>query len=280
MVTQWIPSVVMTVLISIAAWISLPKLLSGAIDRAVQHKPDERHERSRAEIRSAESSIDALRTGALSGVAARQAMLDTRKLAAVERLWAAVISMSSAKTVALMTGSVKLDELLRRSNGSDSQARTAQQFAGVMLKGLLSEGFKYDPAPDRERPFLSAQAWSLFVAYRLAISHPVMMLTLAQSGIGADQMKADPNKESLEILKVALPHFSDYIDQHGLTGLHLLIPRLEERLLQVLDADLRGVESHSVTVEAAADIIRKADAIYAGLSSARAGPTPTDLRVQ
>lgn len=279
MISQWIPSVVMTALISLTAWIGLPRLLAGAIDRTVQHKLDERLERIRAEIRSAETSIDALRTGALSGVTARQTMLDTRKLAAVERLWAAVVSMSSAKTVALMTGSVKLDELLRRSNGTDSQARSVQQFAGLMLKGLLPEGFKYDPVPDRERPFLSPQAWSLFVAYRLAISHPVMVLTLAQSGVGADEMKADP-KESLEILKAALPHFTDYIDQYGLTGLHLLIPRLEERLLQVLDADLRGVESHAVTVEAAADIIRKADAIYADLSSARTGPTPTGLRVQ
>jgi hypothetical protein len=279
MISPWIPSVVMTALISLAAWIGLPKLLAGAIDRAVQHKLDERLERIRAEIRSAETSIDALRTSALSGVTARQTMLDTRKLVAVERLWAALISMSSAKSVAVMTGSVKLDELLRRSNGTDSQARSVQQFAGLMLKGLLPEGFKYDPTPDRERPFLSAQAWSLFVAYRLAISHPVMVLTLAQSGIGADAMKADP-KEALEILKAALPHFSNYIDQYGLTGLHLLIPRLEERLLEVLDADLRGVESHAVTVEAAADIIRKADAIYAGLSSAGTGPTPTGLSVQ
>ncbi len=279
MISPWIPSVVMTALISLAAWIGLPKLLAGAIDRAVQHKLDERLERIRAEIRSAETSIDALRTSALSGVTARQTMLDTRKLVAVERLWAALISMSSAKSVALMTGSVKLDELLRRSNGTDSQARSVQQFAGLMLKGLLPEGFKYDPTPDRERPFLSAQAWSLFVAYRLAISHPVMVLTLAQSGFGADAMKADP-KEALEILKAALPHFSNYIDQYGLTGLHLLIPRLEERLLEVLDADLRGVESHAVTVEAAADIIRKADAIYAGLSSAGTGPTPTGLSVQ
>jgi hypothetical protein len=279
MISPWIPSVVMTALISLAAWIGLPKLLAGAIDRAVQHKLDERLERIRAEIRSAETSIDALRTSALSGVTARQTMLDTRKLVAVERLWAALISMSSAKSVAVMTGSVKLDELLRRSNGTDSQARSVQQFAGLMLKGLLPEGFKYDPTPDRERPFLSAQAWSLFVAYRLAISHPVMVLTLAQSGIGGDAMKADP-KEALEILKAALPHFSNYIDQYGLTGLHLLIPRLEERLLEVLDADLRGVESHAVTVEAAADIIRKADAIYAGLSSAGTGPTPTGLSVQ
>lgn len=279
MISQWIPSVVMTALISLAAWIGLPKLLTGTIDRAVQHKLDERLERIRAEIRSAETSIDALRASALSGVTARQTMLDTRKLVAAERLWAAVISMSSAKTVALMTGSVKLDEVLRRSNGTDSQARSVQQFAGLMLKGLLPEGFKYDPAPDRERPFLSAQAWSLFVAYRLAISHPVMVLTLAQSGIGADEMKADP-KDSLEILKTALPNFSDYIDMYGLTGLHLLIPRLEERLLQVLDADLRGVESHAVTVEAAADIIRKADSIYADLNSARTGPTPTALKAK
>jgi len=277
MISQWIPPVVTTTILGIAAWIGLPRLISAWIDRAVQHKLDERLERVRAEIRTAESSIDALRAGALSGVTTRQSMLDARRLVAAERLWAAVVSMHNAKTIALMSGSIKLDVLLTQSNGTGEGARGAQQFAKLFLKGLLPDGWRYDPAPDLERPFVSPQAWSIFVAYRLAVAHPVMVFTLAQTGMGAAEMQADP-AESLAVLKGALPHYSEFIDRFGLGGMHHLIPRLEERLLSVLDADLKGTDAHAGTVDAAAEIIRKAESVFANLTATSTGPTPQGLK--
>lgn len=278
MISQWIPPVVMSAILAVGAWVGLPKLLAASIERTVQHKLDERLERIRAELRSAEASIDVLRANALSGAASRQGLLDARRLVAAERLWSAVVALSSAKSLSLVAGSIKLDELLKSSEGTGSAARKVQQFASMMLKSMLPDGYKFDPTPDCERPFVSAQAWSLFVAYRMVVAHPVLFFTLAESGMGATAMKKDP-AETLAIVKAALPHFSDYIDKFGVSGFHLLIPRLEERLLEVLSSDLRGVETTSLSVDEAAEIIRKADAAFSNLTASRAGETPAELRV-
>ncbi len=278
MISTWIPPVTTTAMFALAAWIGLPKILAASIERAVQHQFDERLERLRGEIRSAETSIDALRAGALSGVTARQTMLDSRRLLAAERLWAAVNAMGSAKSLAALLGEVDLVETLKRAEGNSAEARKTQHFAAALLKSMLPGGYQFDAAPGLERPFLSAQAWSLFVAYRLAITHPVMIFTLVEKGLGSEMLKTDVT-ESLAIMKTALPEHSDYVDKHGMDGLHLLIPTLEERILQTLVGDLSGTESSDLTVAASAAILRKADALQADFQRAQAAPTPEGLQI-
>jgi len=63
-------------------------------------------------------------------------------------------------------------------------------------------------------------------------------------------------------------------------GLHLLIPKLEERLLEQLVGYLNGTKASALTVEASAVILRKADALQADFQRAQAGPTPDGLEAK
>jgi hypothetical protein len=79
--------------------------LKASIERSVQHRFDARLEELRADLRKSEEGlkselrlkegqITALRDGVLSGRAQRQALLDKRRLEAVDRLWAAFMALA------------------------------------------------------------------------------------------------------------------------------------------------------------------------------------------
>lgn len=96
---EWIPTITST-LIAIGFFIGRTWLKS-TIKRSVQHTFDQKienvrtdlrlsEERVKSEIRSKEAEISALRDGVLSGRGQRQALLDCRRLDAVERIWTRV----------------------------------------------------------------------------------------------------------------------------------------------------------------------------------------------
>jgi hypothetical protein len=86
--------------------------IKASIERSVQHGFDAKLETLRTELRkneegfksdlrSKETEISALRDGVLSGRAQRQALLDKRRLDAVECVWASVIALAPFKGVAV-----------------------------------------------------------------------------------------------------------------------------------------------------------------------------------
>src|SRR6266566_8383628 len=84
--------------------------LKASIEHSVQYSFDAKletlgadfrrsEEEQKSELRQKETQLAALRDGVLTGRAQRQALLDKRRLEAVERLWATVIALAPLATV-------------------------------------------------------------------------------------------------------------------------------------------------------------------------------------
>ncbi len=94
--SDWIPAISLS-----AVWLGVAylarDLIKSSIAKSVQHKFDEKIENLRTNLRNSEETfkgdlrakemeIAALRDGALGGLANRQALLEKRRLEAVERI--------------------------------------------------------------------------------------------------------------------------------------------------------------------------------------------------
>ncbi len=122
---EWIPAII-TVLMAIGVFAG-KNWLKARIERSVQHTFDLKLENIRADLRASEerlksdlrtkeTEISALRDGILSGRAQRQALLDQRRLEAVERIWTRVSTgLGAYKSIATMMGIVNFDAAAKRT---------------------------------------------------------------------------------------------------------------------------------------------------------------------
>ena len=117
--TDWIPAISTSSLLTVIAVIIGP-FYKAKVEKGIQHNFDQKLEELRAKLRSDEEQlkadrrsrddeIAALRSGALSGMAGRQAALDKRRLEAIEKLWSAVIDRWQWKHLARLVGSLNMD---------------------------------------------------------------------------------------------------------------------------------------------------------------------------
>jgi len=68
-----------------------------------------------------------------------------------------------------------------------------------------------------------------------------------------------------DLVKSALPHFADFIDQHGTDGLPYIVDDLEERLFDEIVASLNGATSDDDSIKQAAEILKAADKVSASV---------------
>ncbi len=96
---DWVPWVTSITTTSVFAGILYlcRKLIETRLTHSVKHEFDKKLELVRADLRSKEVEIAALRGGALSAMASRQITLDKRRLEAVDQLWMAVTALAPAK---------------------------------------------------------------------------------------------------------------------------------------------------------------------------------------
>lgn len=281
---DWIPAITTTSVLALSGLVAALRFGKGFVERAVQHGLDAKLEEVRtrfrkdeeaykADLRVRDEQITALRSGALSGMATRQETLAKRRLLAAERLWNCVIDLAPLKTISLMASPLDLDAMLARSEGTGRDAQKIQAVAKAMLGPTAH---KHDPAPDRERPFLSPITWSLFTAYRQVLVYPLMVLTTMSHGVGGAVLKSPPT-EILDVLKAALPELTVYIDKWGASGLHHLVQPLEDRLLKAISNDITGAGSDGDTVAQALDILAKVEAAKAALPGTQTPGMPAGL---
>jgi hypothetical protein len=130
---DWLLSTVSTAtLLSILAWHARHLILT-RLKASVQHEFDEKLENLRTDLRKSEESfkadlrskevqIEALRSGALSVLASRQAALDKRRLEAVEQLWIGIEKLAPLKMAASMMASIDFEKSLEMA-AKDQKAR-------------------------------------------------------------------------------------------------------------------------------------------------------------
>lgn len=268
--SDWIPAISTTggsaVVLVIVLWLS-KKLIATRLTASVKHEYDEEIEKLKAtlrqneeflkaELRARELQIEALSSGALSNVGARQMALHERKIKAVEQLWAAVNSFSDAKAISATMATIKFDAAIKEAAKNE------------ILRQMFKEmGKKFDikniqtTEASLTRPFLSPMAWALYSAYSSIIFHSVMKLQMLEAGY--DMSKILDTERVASLVKVALPHQKTYIEKYGEAAFFYLLDELESSILKELDSILQGSESDQKSIEQASEIRKAAEQLSA-----------------
>ncbi|MHC1752103.1 hypothetical protein [Humidesulfovibrio sp.] len=255
---EWFPAISTSVLLGVAMSIA-GLLLRTRLTKSVQHEFDRKiedlrnvlrkdEESFRADLKSKESQIEALRNGVLTSKAKRQEMLDERRIEAATQLWSALVALGSAKGFSAAMSVFKFENALRESATND-------RFRGS-ISAMFGDFDKLVPQSNeisKVRPFVSSIAWALFSAYQTIILYDFSRLKMLQSGL--DMPELLDHASVSKIVVAALPHQAAYVERVGGGVYYFLLDELESRLLEEVNRMLQGSENDIEAVAQSAKIL-------------------------
>jgi hypothetical protein len=260
---DWIPALTTTgvagLLLTAAGWLAR-NVISERLKNAVRFEFDAKLEQVRAEIRSSEAHLQAVRSTALAALTNSQTGLNERRFKAIEDLWAATMSYKAGSTVVKVVGKLKLDKLSKPDASIQKLVSMFEPFQQAFVTGG-ADAKKAESA----RPFVSPMAWALFTAYNSIVLQAVLQFNALKNG--DDPMKFVNTARTLELVKTALPEFAELLEEHREAAYPELLPDIEERLLSELRATAGGREWDQQNVERAKKV-----AHLAALQAADAKP--------
>lgn len=270
---DWIPGIATSSLLALGLWLCR-NLIVTRLTKSVEHEFNTKlegvrtdlrlsEERLKAELRQRETEIAALRSGAMSAMASRQIAVDKRRLEAVDQIWEAVIALAPARHISAFMAVVKFEAA---AAGAEKDPRMREVFA------VIGSGFdlkKLDlSSAQKARPFVDPVVWASYAALAAICVHAVLRWNIIRHGVGAINITDDDAVTKL--ITAALPYQQKYLDDVGPAGFHWIIDALEARLLQGIQDMLAGVEADRASIEQAAEILRRSEAVMAA-STAAAG---------
>jgi DNA-binding protein Fis len=220
-------------------------------------------ERFKSDLAAKESEISIIRTTVLGGSANRQALVDKRRVEAVERVWAAVIDLAPYKNVAASMAVFKIGPSSKRA-ANDPKIR---EMFKVLGSDAPHDGLKKIDA-SKEQPFVSPLAWAYFAAYRTVIASSFMQLKALELGIDAVDEMLDKD-HIRKVLKAALPNYSGFIDGHEPNTYYHLLEDIENRLLNELKEMLQGNDVDMAGITKASEIMSAVKELDAAAESAK-----------
>ncbi|MCX7279780.1 MAG: hypothetical protein NTZ15_21115 [Burkholderiales bacterium] len=248
-------------------------LIATRLTKSVQHEFDAKLSKINSLLRVSEESlkadlvrkqadIHALQNGAIQGRLSRLIALEKRRLEAVDQIWGAVHGLSFAKGLAASMAVFKWKEI---SEEVAKNPRAKEVFAA----------FKVDPEKTTEpvklaqqaRPFITPVAWAYYAAYQSILMHAVALVRMLE--LGVDAQKFMDSKNLISLIKTALPHCSEYIDQHGPNAAYYLVDQLENSLLAELKNMLDGSATDIAEVTRANQILREASRVNQSVSESQ-----------
>ncbi len=230
------------------------------IQKGVQHKFDEKLESIRAdlrkneelfksELRAKEVEIAALRDGVLGGRANRQALLDKRRIEAVERVWAAVNTLGAYKFISASMAIVNFDVAAKEAPRNENVRKFFE-----LIGSQVPAGKTVDHPAKNEQPFVSPLAWAYFSAYQAIVIGAYAQAKILE--IGLEEPGKFLNKDYVRnLLKAALPHQSKFIDEYDTNTYYYLLDELESNLLSELRKMLEGKDIDQASVAQSAEIM-------------------------
>lgn len=272
--TDWIPALTATGLMSLALWLSRA-LISARLTRSVQHEFDQKIEKLKSEFRAAEKTLEAslaqrsaelesLRAGALTGITQRRALVDKRRLDAIDQLWGTLIANQSARSLA-MTMSVMNLEHIAEQVSSDDRVRNF-----IKISGGSFDPSKLDyVTANLARPYVSDMAWALFSAMQAITGYYVAHWVALSHGVDSRKMVANEAVKKL-ILAVA-PEYKEYLETNGLSASYHLLERFDTLLLTELKRMTTDYQQDKESVEQAAQILEHARNLNEKVNPAPAG---------
>jgi hypothetical protein len=233
-------------------------------------------EELKSELRSKEAQITALTDGILSGRTQRQALVDKRRLEAIDGLWAAFNALASFTMVSRFMTSINFDVAAKEVHQYPNAQQLFRIIAGDDQTANL-EKLGQHPGK-REQPFVTSLAWAYYSAYQNVVMGAYMRAKTLEIGLqNADRFFTDePTKN---ILKAALPDYSQFIDEHGFSGFHFLLEDLEKHLIAELQKMMRGDEQDEASVEQATRIMEMVEKASAQQAEQRMGAAQAGISI-
>jgi len=276
---EWLLSTVSTAsLLGLAAFLARNLILT-RLKASVQHEFNAKLEALRTDLRKSEESfkadlraketqIEVLRSGALSGLASRQAALDKRRLEAIDQLWAGIEVLTPLKYAVSMMATFKFEASLKFASEKPEVRELFKQMGAPVDAKIFSAVNVH-----KARPFVSEIAWALFSAYQAIVGHAVAQLEILKVGLNKPEL-LNPD-HAAKLVKVALPHYADYIDAHGPAGYVYMLEPLEAELLKELQRMMRGEESDKAGVELAGKIMKEVSIVNEAIAKESTTATAT-----
>jgi hypothetical protein len=272
---SWIDTVLLILFpISIFA---LRNWLRVSIEKRVQYHFDQKIESVRAELRKNEEifksdlrakelEISTLRENVLTGRAQRQALLEKRRFEAVERVWASVTALAPYKSISATMAIIKFEAAAQRTPHDPN----LRQFFSLFEAQIPKDKSPAYPAVN-EQPFVSPLAWAYMSAYRAIIMSAFAQMKLLSSGIEeAGRLLNSDHLRSL--LKAALPHQTEFIDNYQANTFHHLLDEIENRLLTELGSMLEGKDLDQSSIARSAEIMEAVKTVTTETAQQAADP--------
>jgi hypothetical protein len=231
------------------------------VEKRIQHKFDEKLAATESKLRAREAEISALREMVLSGTAQRRAVVDKRRIEAVERLW---IALTRLAPLAIVSNYMVHIDFEHASKRTPHEPNLRKFFDIIANKNLVTTLDKEQPAI-HEQPFLSPLAWAYYSAYSAIVIGAYMQARLLAEGVEEPSklLKKEPLRE---LLKVALPDQAEFIEGQDPAFFHFLLDELKDRLLAELKKMLDGEDSDAAAFVQARRITEKVREVEAQIA--------------
>jgi hypothetical protein len=259
---DWLISSSVLLAVATGAWLLLKKPLQEVISQSITSKVlfifDRQLEELReqigirdrklvAQLDAEKMEVEAIRSGALSSLASRNAVLIEKRIEAAQTLWNTVIELRKLIPVCQLMQVIKFEVAAERAKTDPRVKEMFEQLSKI-----------YDIKPpigangESCRLFVSSRAFTYFECYRLILVDAAMKMHTIRCGVGKDMYNAGSVSE---IIKQKLPEFSTAIDSSRRFGLSFLISPLEEGILGELKQTIGGGVDDKETVVKAAEIV-------------------------
>lgn len=249
---EWIPALSTTSFFAFVLWLSKNMIIT-RLTNSVKHEYDEKIENLRADLKARDSQVEALRSGALSGISNRHTTLYNHQVNAIKELWESVVLFAPAKSISATMSVINFKEASEIAESNPKAREMFTKLSNTDLKNLpLNKALK-------TRPFVSSLSWAYFLAYQAIVINAVIRMEILKIGINMKDVVDTENVTKL--VKVALPHQVEYIEKYGPSAFHYLLDELEAKLLISFEITLRGEELDRETIKKAAEIIKEAGSI-------------------
>lgn len=252
--SDWIPALTTTSLFGTALWLARATIMT-RLKNSVKHEFDTKLEVVRSELKSKEAQIEALRSGAMSGLMTRQGTLYQRKLQAIDQIWSAVKELEKGKYISATLGTLNFESCAKESAKNPKFREFIENISGNFdITTLNLSGAKL------ARPFLTPLAWAYYSAYSSVILQAFAVMQILK--IGVDDAEKYFNFDTTNnLLKTVLPLRTEYIEKHGMSAHHYLLDEIEQLLLTELKNIQNGHVDDKENAKRAAEINKEVEKV-------------------
>ena len=246
-----------SIAISISVKIWIQRSLSHRFDRKIEEfrsELREKEEEIRSKLRIQESEISSIQETSLSISNQRTFYVEKRKIEAVDKIWIGFQEFIRLKYHVIIMSSLDIEKIDKNLSKNPKLVDFFQKMNSA-LPDIKKFG-EIGKIGTEQRPFLSDIAWSYYESYQTVISSAYVESTVLSFGL-EDAGKILKKEYVTDILKTALPHKAELVDQFGRMAYPHILEELEALFLQSLKDILDGHQADEAAVRRAKEVIEK-----------------------